>query len=348
MQMSIIFYDLMTSLYMKAFIISELSTVRMGRSVRVLLRATLLCIYIASLEAHRYERMASGTDVEQWEVPYQVSFRLIEADRHLGSGAILNVRYIITQASFIWKLLRTYPEQSLSALARIRLGQVELKSKADDQFRSIYSYTYHPSFDFEAARNDIALVRTVEYIEFNRFVQPIELRKGSIPEGSAVMYTDWGAERDTATQDDYKEKLQKVDARAISNDQCKELLSPWDLQDLVYDTRVCIYTNGTGSICTGNVGGPLVIMEVGQPQLVGVMSYVYRACNSYAPGGFERLWNHYEWVTKTVTIDYSYVNFGEMCRVARNVAAQLLFQNKETVRQRRALKNSQSENDTKL
>uniref|UniRef100_A0A182MN19 Peptidase S1 domain-containing protein n=1 Tax=Anopheles culicifacies TaxID=139723 RepID=A0A182MN19_9DIPT len=223
----------------------------MGRWLRVFLRATLICIFAASSQAIRDKRMASGTDVmEQWEVPYQVSFRYIEQDRHLGSGAILNVRYIITQASFIWKLLRTYPEQPLSRLARIRVGQVELRSKADDQFRSIYSYTYHPSFDFEAARNDVALVRTLEYIEFNEFVQPVAIFKGSIPAGSVVMYTDWGAEKDTAAQDEYKEKLQKLDARAISNDECKELLSPWDLQELVYDTRLCIYTNGTGSICT--------------------------------------------------------------------------------------------------
>ncbi|XP_049294927.1 anionic trypsin-2-like [Anopheles funestus] len=340
MQMSMIIYGSMKSLCMAPILISESSTNSMGRWSRVLLRATMLCFYIASLQADRDKRMASGTDVEQEEVPYQVSFRFIEQDRHLGSGAILNVRYIITQASFIWKLLRTYPEQPLSTLARIRFGQVELKSKADDQFRSIHSYTYHPFFDFEAARNDIALVRTLEYIEFNRFVQPIVIRKGFIPEGSAVMYTDWGAEKDTAAQDEYKEKLQKLDARAISNDLCKELLSPWDLQDLVYDTRVCIYTNGTGSICTGNVGGPLVVIEDGQPQLVGVMSYVYRACNSYVPGGFERLWNHYEWIRKTSTIDYSYVNFGEMCRAVRNVAAQLLMQNKESVRRRRAMRNS--------
>uniref|UniRef100_A0A182S7A0 Peptidase S1 domain-containing protein n=1 Tax=Anopheles maculatus TaxID=74869 RepID=A0A182S7A0_9DIPT len=254
--------------------------------------------------------MASGVDVEQSEVPYQVSFRFIDPDRHLGSGAILNVRYVITQASFIWKLMRTYPDQPLSALARIRLGQVELLSKADDQLRSIYGYTFHPAFDFEVARNDVALVRTLEYIEFNRFVQPVALRKGPIPEGSVVQYTDWGAEKNTAAQNEYKDKLQKLEARAISNEQCKELLNPWDLQDLVYDTRVCIYTNGTGSICTGNVGGPLVIVEEGQPQLVGVMSYVYRACNAYVPGGFERLWNHYEWITKTSTIDYSFLGLG--------------------------------------
>uniref|UniRef100_A0A182PI43 Peptidase S1 domain-containing protein n=1 Tax=Anopheles epiroticus TaxID=199890 RepID=A0A182PI43_9DIPT len=229
--------------------------------------------------------MAAGTDVAQSEVPYQVSFRLIEQDRHLASGAIVNVRFVITQASFIWKLLRSYPEQPLSSLARIRLGQVELRSKADDRFYSISSYTYHPDFDFEAARNDVALVRTVGYIELNKFVQPIELRNGPIPEGGVVLYTDWGAEK-------------------------------------------------------GNVGGPLVMIEDGRPQLIGVMSYVYRACNANVPGGFERLWNHYDWITKMTTIDYSHTNFGEMCRAVRNVAAQLLTQNKESVRRRRAIKAS--------
>uniref|UniRef100_A0A182YIQ2 Uncharacterized protein n=1 Tax=Anopheles stephensi TaxID=30069 RepID=A0A182YIQ2_ANOST len=258
----------------------------MGRWLGVVLfRAALLCICAASLQAHRDKRMVSGTDVEQSEVPYQVSFRFIDPDRHLGSGAILNVRYVITQASFIWKLMRTYPEQPLPTIARIRLGQADLLSKSDDQLRSIYAYTFHPEFDFEAARSDVALVRTVEYIEFNSFVQPIALRKGPIPEGSVVMYTDWGAEK-------------------------------------------------------GNVGGPLVIVEGGQPQLVGVMSYVYRACNAYVPAGFERLWNHYDWIAKTATIDYSFVNFGEMCRAVRSVAAQLLVQNKEAVRRRRALNNS--------
>ncbi|XP_041784702.1 trypsin-like [Anopheles merus] len=317
----------------------------MGHWANVLLLAAILCSYAGSLQASRDKRMAAGTDVAQSEVPYQASFRLIEQDRHLGSGAILNVRFIITQASFIWKLMRTYPGQPLSELARIRLGQVELKSKIDDRFYTIYSHTYHPEFDFEAARNDVALVRTREYIDFNRFVQPIELLIGPIPDGSLVSYTDWGAEKDTAPQDDYKEKLQKLDARAISNDQCKELLSPWDLQDLVYVTRVCVYTNGTGSICTGNVGGPLVMIADGRPQLVGVMSYVYRACNSLVPGGFERLWNHHEWIVEESSVNYSDTNFGEMCRVVRNVAAQILMQNKETVRRRRAIRAAKVNSD---
>uniref|UniRef100_A0A182Q0G3 Peptidase S1 domain-containing protein n=1 Tax=Anopheles farauti TaxID=69004 RepID=A0A182Q0G3_9DIPT len=311
----------------------------MDRWFRVFLLAVCLNAPIGAVqEVGRVKRMASGVDVEQWEVPYQVSFRLIEADRHLGSGAILNVRYVITQASFLWKLLRTYPDQPLATLARVRFGEAALKSQSDDQFRSIHSHTYHPFFDFEEARNDIALVRTAEYIEFNRFVQPISIRKAPVLEGTVVEYTDWGADKNPATQDDYKEQLQRLEAQAISNDRCKELLSTWDLQNFVYDSRVCIVTNGTGSVCTGNVGGPLVVVENGQPLLVGVMSYVYRACNPQAPGGFERLWNHYDWITKTSTIDYSYVNFGEMCRVVRNVAAQLLANSRETVRKRRAIK----------
>ncbi|XP_053675078.1 chymotrypsin-2-like [Anopheles nili] len=309
---------------------------------RLVFLTLLLWICTALLQADEHDnRIASGTDAEEWEVPYQVSFRLIEQDRHLGSGAILNIRYIITQASFIWKLLRQFPELPLSNLARIRFGQVQLKSQTDDQFRSIHSYLYHPSFDFEAARNDIAVVRVLQFIEFNRYVQPINLYRGPLLENSFVLYTDWGAEKDIATQDDFKERLQKLTAKAISNDYCKALLTFWDLQDFVYDTRVCIFTNGTGSVCTGNVGGPLVVIEDGYPQLVGIMSYVYRACNSDVPGGFERLWNHYEWIVKTTAINYDYVNFSDMCKVVRNIAAQMLLKSKASTRNRRSLLNSE-------
>uniref|UniRef100_A0A182IWF5 Peptidase S1 domain-containing protein n=1 Tax=Anopheles atroparvus TaxID=41427 RepID=A0A182IWF5_ANOAO len=296
---------------------------RVRASVLIFTTSLLLTRLVHSQHESRHKRMVSGTDVEPWEVPYQASVRLIEADRHVGSGAILNVRHVISQASFIYKLMRQFPQQQLSTLARIRVGQLELKSQPNDQFRPIRSCTFHPEFDFELAQNDVALLRTASEIEFNLLVQPIGLRRGPIPDGSIVRYTDWGADKLTATQEDFKEKLQQMNAQAISNDQCKQLLGAWDLQDFLYESRVCIYTNGIGSVCTGNVGGPLVMLEDGKPQLVGVMTYVYRACNASVPGGFERLWNHYDWVTKTSTIDYKYGNFAQKCRVVRNVASQL-------------------------
>lgn len=138
--------------------------------------------------------MASGTDVGPGEAPYQASVRLIEADRHLGSGAILNVRFVISQASFIYKLMRQMPNRALYSLARVRVGQSGLKSQANDQFRPIQSCTFHPEFDFELAQNDVALLKTSSPIELNPLVQPIALYRGPIADGSVVRYTDWGAD----------------------------------------------------------------------------------------------------------------------------------------------------------
>ncbi|XP_058122445.1 trypsin-1-like [Anopheles ziemanni] len=307
-------------------------------SLSVVLFTTLLLGHFAhSQHVGREERMASGTDVGPGEAPYQASVRLIEADRHLGSGAILNVRFVISQASFIYKLMRQMPNRTLYSLARIRVGQSELKSQANDQFRLIQSCIFHPEFDFELAQNDVALLKTDSPIELNPLVQPIALYRGPIADGSVVQYTDWGADMVTATQDDFKERLQKMDAQAISNERCKELLSAWDLQDFVYDSRVCIYTDGVGSVCTGNVGGPLVIVADGTPQLVGVMTYVYRACNSTVPAGFERMWNHNGWITTSSKINYKYTDLEQTCRVVRNVASQLQTK-KKALRLKRAAK----------
>ncbi|XP_049543755.1 plasma kallikrein-like [Anopheles darlingi] len=143
----------------------------------------------------RSKRMAGGTEVESAEdVPYQASIRLLDPDRHLASGAILNFRFVVTQASFIVKLYRVYPGQELPALARVRLGQVELQSSVNDQFQEIGSYVIHPNFSFIEARHDVALLKTVGVISFNQRVQPIVLRKGPIQDNTYVQYTDWGAD----------------------------------------------------------------------------------------------------------------------------------------------------------
>ncbi|XP_052873499.1 trypsin-1-like [Anopheles cruzii] len=282
--------------------------------------------------------MAEGTDVEKAsDVPYQASIRLLENDRHLASGAILNVRFVVTQASFIWKLRGQYPGQTLQALARIRFGQVNLQSAANDQFQAIQSYALHPEFNFTEANHDLAVLKTLGLIEFNEAVQPISLLRGPILANVAVRYTDWGSDKDFATPDDYKPKLQQMDAIALSNAECRELLGTLsNLGSILYDSRVCIYSNETASVCTGNAGGPLVMFENGQPRLVAVMNFAYGACDPAYPAGFERLWNHNRWLVETATIDYKYANFGKMCSIVRNVAAQMLANKQRAVRERKA------------
>lgn len=52
--------------------------------------------------------------------------------------------------------------------------------------------TPHGSFDYNDAKNDIALIRTTKEIIFDDKIQPIALPKSDVTYGKVVVVTGWG------------------------------------------------------------------------------------------------------------------------------------------------------------
>lgn len=133
----------------------------------------------------------NGTKAEEGTFGYQVSLRNRKEEHfHECSGAILNTRVILTSAACMFYGGFTHPNTMLAVIGTIYVDS--------DDFPGIKIYieqiTSHPSFDLRTYVNDIALLRTVQQIEFTKYIQPVGLPSVDLPIEQSVTakVSGWG------------------------------------------------------------------------------------------------------------------------------------------------------------
>jgi secreted trypsin-like serine protease len=70
----------------------------------------------------------------------------------------------------------------------------------------------------------------------------------------------------------------------------------------VRDQHICVAGDEGKSICSGSLGGPLVVERNGKPVQVGVASFYSGNCATDQPSGFTRLTYKpiYDWIKKNM------------------------------------------------
>ncbi|KAH8333158.1 hypothetical protein KR074_009391, partial [Drosophila pseudoananassae] len=136
---------------------------------------------------------------------------------------------------------------------------------------------------------DIALIR-IPHVDFWHMVNKVELpsyndRYNNYNEYWAVA-CGWGTTYDGSSLPDW---LQCVDLQIVHNEECG-----WAYGS-VGDNIICTRNVDGKSICQGDSGGPLVTHDGNK--LVGVTNFVSgNGCQSGAPGGFQRVTYHLDWI----------------------------------------------------
>jgi len=157
----------------------------------------------------------------------------------------------------------------------------------------------HEDYDFP--RNDIALMKLVEPVDFNDYIRPICLPTRTEAQkeywGADVKGIGWGiADNDP----DYLKGLREVDLNIITKDQQTE----WCIQ-ADYPSVLCVQTeNGTVGVCYGDSGSPLLYRrDGGQYATIGVASFVLDGCQGPLPSGYNSVLHHLDWIEKHTGID---------------------------------------------
>lgn len=129
-------------------------------------------------------RIINGEDAAIGQFPHQVSLRFDGSnnDHHYCGGTIIGSRWILTAAHC--------SDRSESLVAVV--GTVELS--AEYKAYQISQKIVHPRWSNspQNLRNDIAMWRTAEDIEFNAFVQPASLPTQNTEEDEILTVSGWG------------------------------------------------------------------------------------------------------------------------------------------------------------
>lgn len=150
----------------------------------------------------------------------------------------------------------------------------------------------HPLYNPSTIKNDVALVRLPQKLEFSEYIQPVELpSKNSFATfaNSPAVLSGWGK---TANNGSVVRHLQYGYVTILDLNQCKASYNV----GLVSDGNICLDVEKSGvSSCGGDSGGPLFSTILGK--LIGVTSFgSSRGCEHGAPAGYSSVIYFRDWI----------------------------------------------------
>jgi trypsin len=173
-----------------------------------------------------------------------------------------------------------------------RLSEIDLGTTGESI--RVATSIAHPSYNPSTMQNDVALL----FLETNSTYQPIQLlqNESAYNDGMQLTTMGWGA---TSSGGSSSDKL--LEANITVDATCGNYPPPGRPDMTVYsESMFCAGASGKDS-CQGDSGGTVV--DGSGPFLVGIVSWGYGCADAEYPGVYARVWDHRDWIQRTVAPD---------------------------------------------
>ncbi|PNF37610.1 hypothetical protein B7P43_G11987 [Cryptotermes secundus] len=226
----------------------------------------------------RYASIYGGSRVIAREFPHMVS-RIL----WLCGGTLIHKRFVLTAAHCL-------EDSSIYRYGKaryVRLGDVDLKSSADDvtvQAFNVVRRIPHPYYRTHQKYHDIALLELDDDVYFDSFVRPACLHTRYTVPSEMPIASGWG--RTEPGRNLTGQKLMKVDLEFQPLGKCMDVITeqvdPWAINKelsvgLLNDSMLCVgVLEGGKDSCQGDSGGPLQVRAqsaVCDFDVVGIVSF---------------------------------------------------------------------------
>ncbi|XP_017154080.1 trypsin alpha-like [Drosophila miranda] len=216
----------------------------------MLFKVSLLFATATLLSAGRVPRIIGGQDTPIEDDSWQVS--LVLGGDHACGGSIYSKDFVITAAHCVSKV---NPEE-----LQVRAGST-LRSQGGTLHR-VAAIKYYPGYSYsEFWKNDIALIRLSEPLEFSDQVRSIPLAVADPEAGAQAKITGWGwTFKNGALQ--IPDILQGVAIPIVSRECCQLKYPEYGITEAV----ICAGTSHKSTLFEDS-GGPLTLNK----ELVGVV-----------------------------------------------------------------------------
>jgi transmembrane serine protease 2 len=212
-----------------------------------------------------------------------------------GSGAIIHPNVVLTSAQHFEGIGYSVFDLNLH-LWRLYAGSYNISTTdSHEKFYHIRRVVLHPGYNVTSLENDIAVVLTVEPIQWNEHTRPV-----CLPD-SAHMYTigeqcylpGWGSTSSTGNE----ELLNQLMYPILDDSICAK---HWD--DFLPNTEICAgYENSTKDFCGDDIGSPLTCRDAnGAWYVQGLASSGGDCTKADEPGIFEDVSMYTDWIKKTM------------------------------------------------
>ncbi|XP_063636116.1 uncharacterized protein LOC134806725 [Cydia splendana] len=152
--------------------------------------------------------------------------------------------------------------------------------------------TIHKQFDRRAISNDIAMLRLSTAAPNSEYIRPIPLPTFNINnakyEGTPLTIAGWGqTEHGQASSIKLHAQVQ-----LISPNTCRKYFQ-------VTNSMLCAAGRNGQDSCFGDSGGPIVVEQQGNFQLVGVVSFGDSKCGGSKPSVYTNVFSYLDWIQNT-------------------------------------------------
>lgn len=247
-------------------------------------------------------RVLGGDDAEYGDWPSMVVIATAGIfpleDRFFCAGTLVAERYVLTAAHCLFDI---YGRQEEVSTLRIVAGIHDLVDDEEHEETYVTNIIIHPDYDnsLESPPNDIALLELSNVVD-----APV----GQLFAGESEDYTDtlgfilgWGATRYQNEQaSDYPTVLQEARVPLVSLETCN---APISYNGLLETTQLCAgFSTGAVDTCAGDSGGPLYILESGQPVQVGITSFGNGCAQPDYYGIYTNVSHYISWLADYISV----------------------------------------------
>uniref|UniRef100_A0A8D2DSD0 Serine protease 45, pseudogene n=1 Tax=Sciurus vulgaris TaxID=55149 RepID=A0A8D2DSD0_SCIVU len=230
--------------------------------------------------------------------PWEVSLRI--DNKHVCGGALIDAKWVVTAAHCI-RSTKNYT---------VILGTSKLQPMGYTEvfWIPVRDIIMHPRFWGRTfIVGDIALLRLLTPVIFNKYVQPICLPEPTfnLKIGTQCWVTGWGQVRQhLSANSTLTPELQEAQVFIMDNKRCNQIYRHLSILPritrLVQGDLVCA-TNYGENLCYGDSGGPLACDVQGRWVLAGVLSWEKACSQARNPGVYTRITKYSQWIKKQLS-----------------------------------------------
>lgn len=248
-------------------------------------------------------KILGGISAALGEFPWMAAISYSNDDSTFDcGGTIISDYYILTAA---------HCTPTRRPPVKVRLGKVTLLTNDDDAIPvdlKIQEIIRHPDYKASTKKNDIALIRVAERIEFTDNIRPACLQTNvhDVLPNTELFVTGWGST--SAERTLRPAVLLKTNVTSMPLSACNATLSEYNrqvnhpsLRSGISDSQFCAYDpKARNDACQGDSGGPLqTFSSPAIGTVVGVVSFGI-SCGTSLPGVYTRVAHFCDWIESIV------------------------------------------------
>ncbi|XP_029841160.2 trypsin beta [Ixodes scapularis] len=237
-------------------------------------------------------RIVNGSATSIARFPWMVRLRTKYHKKWHGcGGAILTPKHVITAAHCIRRKLNREPRKIMvryGSSVRARMQEVRVRG-----------YYRHERYSQQTFSNDIAVLLLDQALKLSKKTKAIRI-SGTDADlaGKRVIVAGWGRPEEGASR--RTENLRYTSQVVWPPNKCRRKLRSFN-----EEIHICAYGK-ISSTCKGDSGGPVMIRNGNNIEMVGLVSYGIGCNRKGVPSGYTRISHYRSWIANALSNNDSY------------------------------------------